>query len=112
MGHTIRRSTASQRSTHGRHRSGHDGCHGSGGVEGIIEGIFLDGGHYTVNAGGSTNVKMTYRNNTWGSNARYGSKKSTGGGVIWDRTNVYLGFSPATKTSKLTLAGCAPGKQV
>jgi hypothetical protein len=48
----------------------------------VVENNLMNGGNYTVNAGKSGGNSFTFRNNTFGNNARYGIL-SDGPGVTW-----------------------------
>ena len=61
----------------------------------VVDGNYLDGGNYTVNAGAtSTNgypiSGYVFTNNVFGHHARYGAVAELGSGITFDSSNVWV----------------------
>ncbi|WP_158274511.1 right-handed parallel beta-helix repeat-containing protein [Cellulomonas sp. WB94] len=58
----------------------------------LIEDNLLNGGNYTVNAGGggTRGAQCVFRDNRFGRDARYGARANLGPAIVWDRSNAWL----------------------
>lgn len=58
----------------------------------LVEGNLLDGGNYTVNAGGggTTGAVCTFEDNVFGRTSRFGPAGNIGPHIVWAPTNVWL----------------------
>lgn len=58
----------------------------------LIEQNLLNGGNYTVNAGGggTRGAQCVFRDNRFGRDARYGARANLGPGIVWNSSNAWL----------------------
>lgn len=54
----------------------------------LVEGNFMNGGNYTINAGKLEGGSVVFRDNRFGRDARYGIV-SSGPGLVWEKSNVF-----------------------
>ncbi|HEX5333024.1 MAG TPA: hypothetical protein VFW79_10310 [Cellulomonas sp.] len=58
----------------------------------LVEQNLLNGGNYTVNAGGggTRGAQCVFRDNRFGRDARYGAHANLGPGIVWNGSNTWM----------------------